>query len=173
MSPSQLRSGEKWTPKTGINDIQVTEAEYRWSRLYKVQRRVRHIRRVAATLLNHTKGWSSLRWGQNTRTAGAYYEYISNAKRVVEENPKCQRSIVKLGLNLIFGVLSFIYWIIVLSVKITTKFGSFCVGLKTILVWVKIILNLATLVDGANIALSYAGVQPKQLAYAVKYGLWK
>ena len=39
-----------------------------WVRLVKVQRRVRHVRRVAATLLNHTKGWSSLRWGRNAKS---------------------------------------------------------------------------------------------------------
>ena len=38
-----------------------------WARLYRVQRRVRCIRRLGACIRNHTKTWSTMNWGVNAR----------------------------------------------------------------------------------------------------------
>ena len=56
-----------------------------WARLFGVQRRTRHVRRLAAVLLNHTKNWSKLNWGRNAREKCEQKAYENYSKEEVEE----------------------------------------------------------------------------------------
>ena len=117
-----------------------------WARLYRVQRRTRHVRRLAACLPNYTKGWSSLNRGMDAR--------IKTKKSIADEHnsPECARDmtakvemaekhldkahrvfrIIKSMVQIAYKFLALIVQLVMYMFQAGTKMGSFFYFAKTV-----------------------------------------
>ena len=122
-------------------------ATQNWVRLFHVQRRTRHVRRLGSSLLNHTKGWSTLNWGTQarikTKKSGdaqedTDQEFVAGMTEKIdmmdERISAAQRTFQAFMsmVRILFKFISLIVQLIKMSFQVGTKVGSFMYFAKVV-----------------------------------------
>jgi hypothetical protein len=170
MSHAGLQHSSNVYPQGGGT---ITRADLRWERLYRVQRRIRHVRRLSALLLNNTKGWSSLRWGKNKYATGAEYNFNSEKNKATTIDEDATHKSKLQGLKNIYhfiqACIAFLLSLIKTIIQFFTNLGSFIFGVRTVIQTGRALYLVLTYLATAKVTFDLLGIEPKTIAYGVAH----
>ena len=141
------------------------------------------MRRLAANLLNQTKGWSSLRWGRASYTKTASWggsapspgpANNNNNENNSGENKKAESAFCTLckSFNAFCAIIRTLVYYSLRILQFITNFGSFVYGVRTATAWVKLTLQVLAYAGSTKYALETLGYEPYTTAKdSVKYCL--